>query len=263
MNEHLIAVILGLVEGFTEFIPVSSTGHLILVGHLLGFDGEEAKLFDVFIQLGAILAVVTIYLRTFAELFSAPESDGFSGYHGIWLLGLTTLPALIVGKLAHGTIKAHLFSPDTVALGLAAGGIWMLVAERALKERPSKDLSRMTWRTALGIGLFQCLALWPGMSRSTCTILGGMMLGLDRASAVKYSFFAAVPVLALAVAYDLLKNAALLTAETVPWFATGFFVAYLSALAAIRFFIRWISYHGLAPFAWYRLALAALVWWLV
>lgn len=259
MNEHLIAIVMGLVEGLTEFIPVSSTGHLILVGHLMGFDGDEAKLFDVFIQLGAILAVVVMYFRTFAELFSAPEHKGFSGYNGILLLGLTTLPAVVIGKLGHGAIKAHLFGPDTVAVGLAAGAAWMLLAEHLLRGRETSDLTGLTWRIALGIGFFQCLALWPGMSRSTCTILGAMMLGLDRASAVKYSFFAAVPIMCLAVAYDLLKNASLLTADTIPWFLTGFVVAFFSALAAIRFFIRWVSRHGLAPFAWYRLAVAVLV----
>ncbi|MCS6771966.1 MAG: undecaprenyl-diphosphate phosphatase [Kiritimatiellae bacterium] len=263
MNEHWIAVVMGLVEGFTEFLPVSSTGHLILVGHLLGFDGETAKLFEVFIQLGAILAVVTMYTRTFAELFSEPSGPGFSGYNGILFLGLTTLPAVVVGRASHAAIKAHLFGPDTVAVGLAAGAVWILVAERLHSDRPAVGLSAMTWRMALGIGLFQCLALWPGMSRSTCTILGAMMLGLDRASAVKYSFFAAVPVMTLAVAYDLLKNASLLTAETIPWFAIGFIVAYLSAAAAIRFFLHWISRHGLAPFAWYRLAVAAAVWLLL
>jgi undecaprenyl-diphosphatase len=261
MNEHLIAAILGLVEGLTEFIPVSSTGHLILVGHLLGFDGEEAKLFDVFVQLGAILAVVVLYFRTFAELFSAPTREGFSGYNGIILLGLTTLPALAVGKLAHGAIKEHLFSPDTVAVGLAVGAVWMLVAERRTRRRSTVALSGMTWCMALGIGLFQCLALWPGMSRSTCTILGAMTLGLDRTSAVRYSFFAAVPIMFLAAGYDMLRNASLLTVSTVPWFLTGLTVAFLSALLAIRFFIRWVSRHGLVPFAWYRLILSVIVWY--
>ncbi len=260
MNEHLIAIVLGLVEGLTEFIPVSSTGHLILAGRLLGFDGDKAKLFDVFIQLGAILAVVVLYFRTFAELFSAPEHKGFSGANGLLLLGLTTLPAVVIGKLAHSAIKEHLFSPDTVAVGLAVGAVWMLATERWLRGRGTADLGGLTWRIALGIGVFQCLALWPGMSRSTCTILGAMMLGLDRTSAVRYSFFAAVPIMVLAVAYDVLRNASLLTVETIPWFATGFVVAFISALGAIRFFIRWVSRRGLAPFAWYRLAVAVVVW---
>lgn len=260
MNEHAIAAIMGLVEGATEFLPVSSTGHLILVGHLLGFDSDAAKLFDVFIQFGAILAVVVAYFRTFAELFSAPSQRGFSGYHGILLLGLTTFPALIVGKLSHEFIKARLFGPETVAIGLAVGAVWILVAERALRTVTLADLSGLTWKTALGIGFFQCLALWPGMSRSTCTIVGAMTLGLNLPAATRYSFFAAVPIMTLAVAYDLLQNAALLTADTIPWFLIGFAVSFVSALAAIKFFIRFVSRHGLSVFAWYRLVVAALVW---
>ncbi len=263
MNEHLIAVILGLVEGLTEFLPVSSTGHLILAGRLLEFDGEAAKLFEVFIQLGAILAVVAAYSRTFAELFSGPEGRGFSGYNGILMLGLTSLPIGGLGLVAHGAIKAHLFAPATVAAALAAGAVWILVAERLLRGRRTVDLAGMTWKIALGIGLFQCLALWPGMSRSTCTIVGGMMLGLSLPAATRYSFFAAVPIMVLAVSYDLLRNAALLTSDTIPWFLTGFSVSFLSALAAIKFFIRFVSRHGLAPFAWYRLALAGVVWWML
>lgn len=263
MNEHLIAAAMGLLEGVTEFLPISSTGHLILAGHLFGLDGETAKLFEVFIQLGAILAVVTIYFRTFAELCSAPDHSGFSGYYGIGLLGLTTLPALILGKLSHAYIKAHLFSPETVAVALAAGALWILAVERWVRGANTRGLDGLTWRMALGIGLFQCLALWPGMSRSTCTILGGMMLGLNLPAATRYSFFCAVPIMTLAVAYDLLQNASLLTGETIPWFFTGFAVAYGSALLAIRLFIQFVSRHGLRVFAWYRLALAAVVWgWL-
>lgn len=261
MSEYVIAVVMGIVEGLTEFLPVSSTGHLILVGHLLGFDGDAAKVFDIFIQLGAILAVVAYYFRTFAELFSAPSQRGFSGYHGIALLAITTLPALMIGKLSHHFIKTRLFSPDTVAIGLAVGALWILAVEFALKNEPRKDLSGLTWKVALGIGLFQCIALWPGMSRSACTILGAMMLGLDRASATRYSFFAAVPIMFLAVAYDLLQNASLLTASTIPWFLLGFLVSFVAALAAIKFFIHFVTRHGLGVFAWYRLALAAAVWY--
>lgn len=260
----MAAVLLGLVEGFTEFLPVSSTGHLILAGHLLGRTGEEWKLFEVFIQLGAILAVVVAHFRVFAELFSAPEKGkGFSGYNGFILLGLTTLPALLAGRLAYRFIKTHLFCPETVAAGLAAGAIWILLVERRpLRETP-RGLDDLDARAAFLIGLFQCLALWPGMSRATCTILGALMLGFDRASAVRYSFFAAVPLMLFAVAYDLMRNAHLLDASSIGWFLTGFGVAFVSALAAIQFFIRWVSRHGLAPFAWYRLAVAALTWLLV
>ncbi|MCO5044798.1 MAG: undecaprenyl-diphosphate phosphatase [Kiritimatiellae bacterium] len=263
MNEHLVAAIMGIVEGLTEFLPISSTGHLILVGELLGFTGDAAKVFDIFIQLGAILAVVAVYFRTFTELFSTPDQHGFSGYHGIVLLGITTLPALIIGKLSHTAIKEHLFSPTTVAVGLAVGAIWILVVERVLRGKPRRDLTALTWKVALGIGIFQCLALWPGMSRSASTILGAMMLGLDRTSATRYSFFAAVPIMTLAVAYDLLQNASLLTTDTIPWFLVGFVVSFLAALGAIKFFIHFVARHNLSAFAWYRLAIAALVlWWL-
>lgn len=263
MMEHLIAAVLGVVEGLTEFLPVSSTGHLILAGHLLGFEGEEAKAFEVFIQLGAILAVVLAYRLTFAQLFSGPSGPGLRGRNGIGLLLVTTVPALIVGKIAHGQIKLHLFTPFTVAIGLAVGAAWILLTERFYRHRAPHDLDGLTWKSALGVGLFQCLALWPGMSRSTCTILGGMLLGLDRKSATEYSFFAAVPLMAAACGYDLLHNAALLTAETIPYFLTGFAVSFLAAWGAIRFLIRYVARHSLNAFAWYRLAIAGLVFWLM
>jgi len=257
--DHLIAILLGLVEGLTEFLPVSSTGHLILAGHLLGFEGDVAKTFEVFIQLGAILAVLIEYRRLFVSLAAAPAAPGFSGHRGLLFLAVSTAPAAVAGLALHGHIKEHLFGPTTVAAALAVGALWILGAERWTRTHPHGGLGRMTWRTALGIGLFQCLALWPGMSRSTCTILGGMFLGLDRKSATEYSFFAAVPLLLAAGAYDLLKNAHLLDAQTIPMFATGFLVAFLSAWAAIRFFIRFVSRYTLTAFAWYRLAIAALV----
>ena len=256
---HLIAVVMGVVEGLTEFLPVSSSGHLILTSHLLNFTGEEAKTFEVFIQLGAILAVVLSYRTTFVNLLSAPSGEGFRGRNGIVLLLLTTLPGLLVGKLAYGSIKGVLFAPLPVAIGLAVGGLWILATEAFYRHHAPRDLDRLTWRAALGIGLFQCLALWPGMSRSTSTILGGMLLGLTRKSATEYSFFSAVPLIVAACAYDLLQNAHLLTADTLPYFATGFAVSFFSAWAAIRFLIRFVSRHSLVVFAWYRLALAAAV----
>jgi undecaprenyl-diphosphatase len=261
--EHLIAMVMGLVEGITEFLPVSSTGHLILAGHLLGFEDETAKTFEVFIQLGAILAVVLAYRATFAELFSAPSGEGFRGRNGIVLLLVTTLPGLVGGKLAHSFIKEHLFNPTTVAVGLAVGAVWILLTERFYRHHAPRSLDELTWKRALAIGCFQCLALWPGMSRSTSTILGGMLVGLTRKAATEYSFFAAVPMLAAACGYDLLHNADLLTSETIPYFLTGFVVSFLSAWAAIRLFIRFVSRHSLSVFAWYRLALAAMVFaWL-
>lgn len=263
LNEHLTAVIMGLVEGLTEFLPISSTGHLILTGELLKFEGEMAKTFEVFIQLGAILAVLLSYRTTFFGLLTAPSDKGFRGANGIALLLFTTLPGLIGGVLAHGYIKEHLFSSHTVALALAVGGVWILVAEKFHRNSAPRELDRMTWKMALGIGLFQCLALWPGMSRSTCTILGGLWLGLSRKAATEYSFFAAVPLLAAACAYDLLHNLKLLDAHTLPLFAIGFVVAFISAWLAIRFLIKFVAHHTLAVFGWYRLVVAALVLWLL
>ena len=260
---HLTAVLMGLVEGLTEFLPVSSTGHLILAGELLNFEGELAKTFEVFIQLGAILAVLLVYRRTFTGLLQKSDGPGFRGPQGIFLLALTTLPGLLAGFFAHGFIKEHLFNSFTVALGLAIGAIWILISERFLRPAAPRELEGLTWKTALGIGLFQCLALWPGMSRSSSTILGGLWLGLSRKSATEYSFFAAVPLLAAACVYDLWKNMDLLTAETLPLFGIGFVVASFSAWLAIRFLIRFVAHHTLAVFGWYRLVVAALVLWLM
>ncbi|HEY8241014.1 MAG TPA: undecaprenyl-diphosphate phosphatase [Kiritimatiellia bacterium] len=255
----LIAVILGLVEGVTEFLPVSSTGHLILVSRFLDFEGPAADAFDVFIQLGAILAVVVCYRTLFGSVFKPPSEPGFSGTRGLVLLAITTVPALVAGLLAHGTIKAHLFTPFTVAIGLAVGGVWILVTEQVFRHKNPGGLEVITWRTALYVGLFQCLALWPGMSRSTCTILGGMLVGLDRRSATEYSFFAAVPIMFAAVGYDLLKSMSHLHASDLPVFATGFAVSFFCAWASIRFLLHYVSRHSFKLFGWYRLALAGLV----
>lgn len=263
LHPYITAAVMGLVEGVTEFLPVSSTGHLILTGQLLQFEGEVAKTFEVFIQLGAILAVLLVYRKTFLGLLQKPADKGFHGPNGIVLLLLTTLPGLLAGVLAHGYIKEHLFSARTVGLALAVGAVWILLAERFPRATAPRELDRMTWKMALGVGLFQCLALWPGMSRSTCTILGGLWLGLSRKAATEYSFFAAVPLLAAACVYDLLHNFALLDATTLPLFAIGFAVAFLSAWLAIRFFIHFVARHTLAAFGWYRLVVAGLVLWLM
>lgn len=258
MNIFLIITILGLVEGLTEFLPVSSTGHLILTGHLLGYTGSEADTFEIFIQSGAILAVVVVYFRQFFELLVVPAGPGFHSRRGLGLLMLTTLPGLAAGALLHSWIKAHM-TPGIVAIGLAAGAIWILAMEHLGTPQERDEIDNMSWKTALGIGLFQCLALWPGVSRSAATILGGMLLGLRRQTATQYSFFAAVPMLAAACAYDLFKSRGELHAGALPHFALGFIVAFVSALLAIKFLIRYVSRHTLAAFGWYRLALAAMV----
>ncbi len=254
-----IAAILGLVEGLTEFIPVSSTGHLILVGKLLNFEGEFAATFEIFIQLGAILAVVAFYLKRFLGLLSFKKGYGLSGYNGIMLLILTTLPALVVGLAAHSFIKKYLFTPGTVAAGLIMGSLWILATERMKPRARKAGLDSLTWKDSFYIGVFQCLAMWPGVSRSASTILGGIMLGLDRKTAAEYSFFAAVPVLAAAVILDLYKSLPLLKTADIPFFGVGFVVAFISAWFVVKFFIAYVSKYSLSVFAWYRLAIAALV----
>ncbi|MDO9630378.1 MAG: undecaprenyl-diphosphate phosphatase [Humidesulfovibrio sp.] len=266
MAPWYIAVIMGLVEGLTEFLPVSSTGHLILAGHALSFTGPKADTFEIAIQLGAILAVVVLYHDRFLGLLKADPQRSFSGPRGIWLLFLTSLPALGLGFLTHKAIKAHLFGPKTVALALFVGAVMMLVVEaRAARikrplKRPVDSLDAMTPKLALGIGLFQCLALWPGFSRSGATIMGGMLLGTGRKTAAEYSFLAAVPVMCAAVGYDLLKNWRLFESGDLVFLGIGFVVSFVSGWAAVKGFISLLSRFTLKPFAWYRVALAPLVW---
>jgi len=256
-----IAVVLGIVEGLTEFIPVSSTGHLILVGHLLGFVGEKAASFEVAIQLGAILSVVFLYWRRFIELIptrSAVGSDStLKGWSGLWRIALATLPALIVGFLARHTIKEQLFTPLAVTWALAVGGVAILLAEKFVSERRSYSLETITMSQAFGVGLFQVLALWPGTSRAAATIVGGMLVGLERKGAAEFSFLIAVPIMFAATGYELVKMRSLFAAQDLVQFGVGFLVSFLVALVAIKAFVSFLSRWSLAPFAWYRIAVAA------
>ncbi|MFP5259458.1 MAG: undecaprenyl-diphosphate phosphatase [Acidobacteriota bacterium] len=259
MTESLAAVVLGLVEGATEFLPVSSTGHLILVGHLIGFTGDKADSFDVIIQLGAILAVVCLYWQRFWWLISPKPLHAFSGLRGLWMLFLTSLPAGIVGLLARKTIKAHLFGPTTVALALAVGALMIFVVERRKVRDRYYTLDEMTPGLAFGIGCFQCLSLWPGFSRSAATIMGGMLLGAKRSLAAEYSFIGAVPIMVAATLYDFYKSKDLFTSDDMGVLAIGFVVSFVAALLAVKGFIVLVKRMSLRPFAWYRLALAAAV----
>lgn len=265
MQDLGVAVILGLVEGITEYLPVSSTGHLIVAGNLLNFSGEKASCFEVFIQLGAILAVLVLYWRRFLGLIPAQrirwgQEAGFSGIRGLTILALTTLPALIAGALAHRSIKQHLFNPVTVALALAIGGIGILLAEKYRPNAKTTDLDQLNFKQAFMVGCFQCLALWPGMSRSASTIIGGLFSGLDRKVATEYSFLAAVPVMIAATLYDLYKEWHLLEISDLAFFATGFAVSFISAAAAVKTFVALVQRWSLAPYAWYRLAIAPLIY---
>ena len=265
MAPWYIALLMGLVEGLTEFLPISSTGHLILAGHLLDFTGPKADTFEIAIQLGAILAVVVLYRQRFLGLLATNPSRPFSGPRGILLLFLTSLPALGIGFALHHAIKTHLFGPRTVALAFAVGALMMFVVEaRASKARRSLQtatLDAMTPKLALGVGFFQCLALWPGFSRAGATIMGGMLLGVERKTAAEYSFLAAVPVMCAAVGYDLLKNWRLFESGDFITLGIGFVASFIFGWAAIKGFITLLGSITLRPFAWYRLAMAPLIWW--
>jgi len=258
------AIILGILEGLTEFVPVSSTGHLIIAGELLGFTGEVAKCFEVVIQLGAILAVMVLYRRRFTGLIRPSRmTGGFSGPRGLMLLALTTIPALIAGAGLHGVIKKYFFSTRLVVLALAVGAVGILLAER-FKPKPGKNnLDELTWVQALAVGLFQCLSLWSGISRSAATIVGGMLVRIDRKTAAEYSFLAAVPIMFAASGYDLYKTWSYLAVTDLPYFLVGFVVSFISAMLAVKGFIRLLQHWTLVPFALYRLVIGGLVYWLV
>jgi undecaprenyl-diphosphatase len=260
---ELLAAVMGLVEGLTEFLPVSSTGHLILAGRWLGFEQalgrEVAATFEIFIQLGAILAVVVAYPGRFAGLLDVRRREGFAGWRGIGLLACTSAPAFLIGALAHDWIKEHLFAPWSVAVGLAVGALWILATEWRRPAVRTQGLDVIQWPQALSVGLFQCLALWPGLSRSAATILGAMLLGIDRKTATEYSFFAAVPVLCAAAIADLVKSIDQLSSAHLQLLGIGLVVSFVSALAAVKWLLHYVAGHSLSVFAWYRLVLAAVV----
>lgn len=262
MNELLAAVVLGIVEGLTEFLPISSTGHLILTGHFLGVTGPRVQTFEIVIQLGAILAVAVMYRQRFLWLFApakGAQRHRFAGLRGLWYLFLTCLPASVVGLLAHDFIKDKLFAPTPVAWALGIGALAIFVVEALPRKERYEDLDQMTARLALGVGLFQCLSLWPGFSRSASTIMGGMLLGARRMLAAEYSFISAVPIMFAATSYDLLKSLDFLSTADIPFFAVGFVVSFISAWAAVKGFIHLLGRWTLRPFAAYRLVLAGLV----
>ena len=250
----LKAAILGLLEGATEFIPVSSTGHLILASHSLGLVDERAKTFDIFIQLGAILAIVWLYRGRLARAVGAAREDPVSRRFLLNLI-IAFLPAAVVGFLAHEWIKARLFNPDVVALALVVGGILILLIERLAPKPRIETVNQVPPGTALGIGLAQVLSLIPGISRSGATIMGGYALGLSRTAATEFSFFLAIPVMLAATTYDLAKSWSVLAATDIPMFAVGFIVSFVSAVIVVKAFLAYVSRHSFAVFAWYRIAL--------
>lgn len=252
------AALLGLVEGATEFIPVSSTGHLILAGHLLGWTDARAHTFEIFIQLGAILAILWLYReRLLAAALRArhePESRRF-----FLALGVAFLPAAVVGFLTHEQIKLHLFRPEVVAWALVVGGVAILLIEWLVRRSTQDDAFRVPLPTALGIGLAQILALIPGTSRSGATIMGAYCLGLTRRAATEFSFFLAIPVMLAATLYDLGKSVDVLRPSDAGVFAIGFVVAFVSALVVVRGFLRFVATRSFTVFAWYRIIFGALL----
>jgi undecaprenyl-diphosphatase len=258
----LVAIALGLVEGLTEFLPVSSTGHLIVAGSLLGYVGEQAKMFEIVIQAGAILAVCWEYRAKLARvalgLGSDPRARRF-----VANLVIAFVPAALLGFVLGKSIKAALFAPVPVACAFVAGALVILWAERRQRTRPSTvrvdDVDAMRWTDALKVGLAQAFALIPGTSRSGATIIGGMLFGLSRRAATEFSFFLAIPTLLAATAYELLRGGHLIAPQSIPAFATGFLTAFFSAFAVVRWLIRYVAHHDFVPFAWYRIAFGALV----
>ena len=254
------AVILGVVEGITEFLPVSSTGHLILAGNMLDFDSGAGAVFDIFIQLGAILAVAVLFRGRIAASLRDFSSSGWRLWAG---LAIAFLPSAAAGFLFHDAIEARLFNPFCVAVALFVGGVLMLVIERRFGSGPVRDVGEVGFGVAFKVGLAQCLALVPGMSRSACTMMGGMLAGLSVPVAAEFSFLLAIPTMVAASGYALLKNLSSLTPQTALLLAVGFVVSFAVAFLVVDGFLRYLRTRGLAPFAWYRIALAAVVLFLV
>jgi undecaprenyl-diphosphatase len=258
----IVAVILGLVEGLTEFLPVSSTGHLIVAGSLLNFTGERAKLFEIVIQAGAIVAVCWEYrARLFAVARGLPRDRGAQRF--VLNLLIAFLPAAVLGLAFGGAIKARLFAPVPVAGAFIAGALVILWAERRQRARPDRvrirSVDELRWVDALKIGFAQAFALIPGTSRSGATIIGGMLFGLSRQAATEFSFFLAIPTLFAATGYDLVKNRHLLSSGDLSMIAVGFVVAFVSAFFTIRALLRYVAHHDFVPFAWYRIAFGLVI----
>ncbi len=252
------ALTLGIIEGLTEFLPVSSTGHLILAGELLGFNDDKGKVFEIAIQFAAILAVVWEYRARLGHALVSVTSEPASQRLAINLI-VAFLPAAVLGFLFLKEIKTYLFNPMVVATALIVGGVLILWAERRKHVIRAETVDEMTWRDALKVGFAQALAMIPGTSRSGATIIGGLFFGLSRKAAAEFSFFLAIPTMFAATAYDLYKNWHLFSANDIGLFAVGGAASFISALLAVRGLIRFISRHDFTVFAWYRIVFGVLV----
>ena len=254
----LKAVILGIVEGLTEFLPISSTGHLIILGDLLGYNDEASKVFKIVIQLAAILAVCWDYRVRLTKMVTGLPGDAPSQRFAAMLF-IGFLPAAVLGLMFHSTIKALLFNPITVATALIVGGFIILYVEKRAYHPRVNSVDEMRWPDALKVGFAQALAMIPGTSRSGATIMGGLIFGLSRKTAAEFSFFLAIPTMFAATAYDLYKNWGLLRADDLPVFTVGFVASFVAAMWAVKSFIRFISNHTFVVFAWYRIVFGLVV----
>lgn len=251
------AAILGLVEGLTEFLPVSSTGHLLLMDELLDFQGPPGKVFEIVVQLGAILAVVIAYFqRLWKVAVTVPKSKDSQRFVSVVLIAF--LPAVAIGAVAHDFIKSVLFNPWIVSVAFIVGGLLILLIEKCAPKAKINAVEKMPLKTALQIGAFQCLAMIPGVSRSGATIMGALLLKVERKTAAEFSFFLAIPTMVAATAYDIYKSAHTLNGNDILLIAIGFGIAFFSALVVVKAFVGFVGRHGFAPFAWYRIAAGVL-----
>ena len=257
LYDYASAILLGIIEGLTEFLPISSTGHLILADRLLGIEGPESKLFDIVIQLGAILAVCWVYrerlFRAVTGLITEPPAQRF-----VANITIAFVPAAIAGVFLHRIIKDVLFSPWVVAVSLIVGGCLILLIERVRPRPRIHQVEAMSLPTALAVGCCQVLAMIPGVSRAGATIMGALMLRVDRPAATEFSFFLAIPTMLGATVYDLYKNRAILSFDGAVLIAIGFVVAFIAALFVVRRLVAFVSQHGFGVFAWYRIVVGAL-----
>ncbi len=259
--DFIKAILLGIIEGLTEFIPVSSTGHLIVLGKYLEFNNASIDTFNVFIQLGAILAVVVLYFKKFLSLLDFNDKEnGFSGKNGILKITFASLPILIIGFFLYRLIKGYLFgNTSVVAVALIVGGIIMIFVENKKVSTKILDIKDLSFKDCFIIGLCQCFSLCPGFSRSASTIIGGMLLGAKREIAAEFSFIVAVPVISAAVFYDLLKNISKLSHYDIMLFLMGFFVSFIVSIFAMKFFLQILKKFSLKIFGYYRILLGILI----
>jgi undecaprenyl-diphosphatase len=260
MNDIINSIILGIVEGFTEFLPISSTGHLILVNNFIGFTGPFAHMFDVVIQLGAILAVVIYFWKRLVPFGNHKSAEEKAATWTLWMKTLVgVIPALLIGGTIGKHIEEKLFNPYVVAVALIVGGLLLLWIERTMRESKINSIGVLSYKTAFLIGLIQCLAMIPGTSRSAATIMGAILLGSSRIVAAEFSFFLAIPTMVAATGYSLMKSGLNLSSREILLTGIGFVVSFFVAWAVIAAFMKFISRNNFKPFGYYRIVLGSLV----